>query len=214
VNARRVLITGTDTGIGKTMVSALIARTALHEGRRVAYMKPVETGIADDESAECRHVRGVAGTALTAVVGQCYREPLAPFVAAARAEMPVDLATLDRQIAQLADEHELLLIEGAGGLLVPVTETLSFRELAHRWGTQVLVVVGNRLGCLNHARLTMEALAQADLPVCGWVLNQIQPTREIAEVTNADELTRLLGPPLAKVPYQPNAQTAIRLPAI
>lgn len=202
MTARALLVTGTDTGIGKTTVAARLAAALAAGGARVAYWKPVETGIpADEPAADAGEVARIAGPAVTVRTSLRLPEPLAPAVAAARAGTAVDLGLLDRDMAALAADHDWLIVEGAGGWLVPVTPETTWRELAIRWHLPVLLVVGNRLGCLSHAFLTAESIAAAGRPLAGWVLNGLTAEPGVAEATNRAALAARLGPPLAELAY-------------
>ena len=202
MSARTLLVTGTDTGIGKTTVSARLAATLAATGARVAYWKPVETGIpAGEPAADGGEVARVAGGSVTVRTTLRLPEPLAPAVAAARAGTAVDLRRLDEDLAALRAGHDWLIVEGAGGWLVPVTPEATWRELAIRWSLPVLLVVGNRLGCLSHAFLTAESIAAAGRPLVGWVLNALTAEPGVAEATNRTALAARLGPPLAELAY-------------
>lgn len=199
-----VLITGTDTGIGKTTVAGLWLRD-LRERQSVdaAYLKPLETGVPADAPADAAAVCQIAGADVPARTLFTYDEPLAPAVAAARSGRPVDLARLESAVAEQRNASDLVLVEGAGGLLVPVAPAVTFADLAAAWGMRVVLVVGNRLGCLNHAFLTAEVAERRGLELAGWVLNELAPAahRSVAETTNDEELRARLGPPLATVGF-------------
>lgn len=198
---RRLGVTGTDTGIGKTVVTCALAARARQLGVRVAAMKPVESGVdtrratsnglhsdADRLRAACG---GVDHPAL--VCPYALAEPLAPMVAAQRAGLHLDVARLDQARAELEQERDLLLVEGAGGLLVPLLPTLSVADLFHRWSCDVLIVAGNRLGVLNHVMLTVQAAEAAGLTVAGVVLTAFSDRDpSVAEATNFDVLRQLL----------------------
>lgn len=203
MNARGLLITGTDTGIGKTRVAGLLAAALHAAGHRVAYWKPVETGIPADQPPADESAIATAAPAVTRRTSIRLPEPLAPAVAATRAGIHLDLARLDTELAQLRAEHDAVLVEGAGGLLVPLVGRTTFRDLARRWELPVLLVVGNRLGCLNHAALSVEAIRSAGLSLVGWVLNDLAPAAEadVAMTTNRDTLIGMFGPPLAHVAW-------------
>jgi dethiobiotin synthetase len=120
-------------------------------------------------------------------------EPLAPWVAARRANTRVDLERLDRSFIRLCGGRDVVVVEGAGGLLVPLTRDVAFDDLFHRWKLEVVIVAGNRLGVLNHALLTVDAARAAGLPVRGVVLNQLSTGRPgTTERINRDALVELL----------------------
>lgn len=194
-------VTGTDTGIGKTVVACAIAARAVQLGLRVAAMKPVESGIDDrivsasgpSSDAERLQIASGANDPMTLVRPYVLEEPLAPMVAAQRADIAIDLATLDSACATLSVDRQLMLIEGAGGLLVPITPSCSFLDLFARWQCSLIIVAGNRLGVLNHVLLTVRAAEAANIPVRAVVLTQFTDRDAgIAEATNYDALVTLL----------------------
>ena len=199
--ARRIGVTGTDTGIGKTVVSCALAALARQRGMRVAAMKPVESGIAerpvsdDGLGSDAERLRRACGDvdALEDVRPYALREPLAPFVAAQRAHMEVSTAVLAAARDRLEANRELLLVEGAGGLLVPITVDLSYLDLFAQWECELLLIAGNRLGVLNHVLLTVLAATQARVPVRAIVLTALSECdASVAEATNYDALRHLL----------------------
>ena len=200
----RLGITGTDTGVGKTVVAAALIAGLRSTGRRVAGMKPVETGVSG-VPADAALLRDAAGGAdcLSDVCPAQFREPLAPLVAAARAQEPVDLPRLDAAFDRLALGRDAIVVEGAGGLLVPITEQLAYDGLFRRWGLDLIVVAANRLGALNHTLLTLRAAWQAGLRVRAVVLNSVCPaTESLAACTNLDTLRALLpGSTVVTFPY-------------
>ena len=164
----RLAVTGTDTGVGKTVVACALAARARQRGLRVAVMKPVESGIdvAPTDGtvrSDAERLRAAAGSTapLDLVRPFVYDEPLAPMIAAARSGRPVVMAELDRCRAMLEAETDVLLVEGAGGILVPLDVHTSYVDLFVRWQTGVVVVAGNRLGVLNHTLLTVRAIEAA-----------------------------------------------------
>jgi dethiobiotin synthetase len=198
----RLGITGTDTGVGKTVVAAAVVALLRRRGIGVAAMKPVETGRApEDPASDAALLRSAAGDRdpMELVRPILLPEPLAPWVAAERAGTAVDLAHLDSAFAALAHDREAVVVEGAGGLLVPLTRDVAFDGLFRRWGLDVVIVAGNRLGVLNHALLTLQAAKSAGLHVRGIVLNTLS-----ADATGAAEDTNLRAlADLASVPVLP-----------
>ena len=196
----RLGITGTDTGVGKTLVAAALVWLLRRKGLRIAAMKPVETGKGDD-AVRLWHVAG-ANDAQEDVCPIRFDEPLAPMVAAARAGRPIDIATLDAAFVRLSTGRDAIVVEGAGGLLVPLTETLAFDGLFRRWGLDLILVAGNRLGVINHTLLTLQAAHAAGLTVRAIVLSTLQPGQpNVAERTNLDTLRQLAGVPVLPLPY-------------
>ena len=205
-----LLVTGTDTAIGKTTVSCGMAAALHASGRRVAVFKPCETDCPNGPNGSLMPRDGTLlqffSSSTVAIDDICplrFAEPLAPLVAARRARADVDVDALHRRWERLDRSHDVTLVEGAGGLLVPLAEGVDFAELARRWNLPVLVVVGNRLGAINHALLTIATARSRGLDVIGYVVNTLEAEPTIAAATNAALLEELLGPPLAVVPYLP-----------
>jgi dethiobiotin synthetase len=160
-----VVVTGTDTGVGKTVVTAAIAAAATQAGLRVAVVKPGQTGTASGEEADAEVVRRLAGPATVRTLAG-YPDPLAPLAAARVAGLPpLVLADALAAVEALAAEHELVLVEGAGGLLVPMGGgSWTVADLAVALPAPAVVVVRAGLGTLNHAALTLEALDRREVP--------------------------------------------------
>ena len=183
-----LVVTGTDTGVGKTVATAALACSARLAGVDVAVCKPVQTGSPrDDDLADVARLAGV-----NALYGTWrYPEPLAPAAAAERAGM--GLPTRDELVASVAAvDAKLTLVEGAGGLLVELAAGgVTLRDLARELAAPVLVVVSPGLGTLNHTALTLEALAAQEIPCSGLVIGAWPREPGVAEVGNRDALSRL-----------------------
>jgi dethiobiotin synthetase len=208
VRFKSIFVTGTDTGVGKTTVSAGIAASLSQRGWRVGVYKPVETGCESDpirgrSASDALRLQFFSGCAadLSTICSYALREPLAPLVAAEREAVSIDIDRLARCYEAIALEHDVTLIEGAGGLLVPLTASLTFADLAKRLDVPVLVVVGSRLGAINHALLTVRYAERIGLRVLGYVVNFFRAESDDAARSNVNVLTRLLGPALGVVPY-------------
>lgn len=206
--ARSLLITGTDTGVGKTTVASGIAAALRRRGCDVSVVKPVETGCKPGEdgsldAADARQLRWAAGRgdSLDRICPYRFRDPLAPSVAAQREGVQISLSQLIRHIEAASAAADVALVEGAGGLLVPITNTATFADLARACELSVLVVVGNRLGAINHARLTLDWARNAQLDIAGYVVNTLQNEGDLAAETNIDVLRSLCGPSLGVMPF-------------
>lgn len=191
----RLGVTGTDTGVGKTVVTVALVALLRRRGLRVAAMKPVETGVLPGAPSDGARLRAAAGgdDGPADVCPVTYAEPLAPLVAARRAGRPVDLEALAAAFARLAAQRDAIVVEGAGGLLVPLTEQVSYAELFARWRLGLVVVAANRLGAINHVLLTVHAARAAELRIRAVVLNAV--TAEVPDTaaqTNAATLAQLL----------------------
>jgi dethiobiotin synthetase len=204
---RGILVTGTDTGIGKTLVGCALA-AALSRRVRVAVLKPAETGCREEDGAlvpdDAVRLRDAAGssTSLDVVCPFRYAEPLAPWLAAKRAERPIAIERVRGCYAEIARGSDVVLVESAGGLLVPLADRYSFADLARDLGLTVLLVVGSRLGALNQTLLTLECARTRGLAIAGYVLNRTTPEEDLAQSLNADALARLTDvPSLREVPF-------------
>lgn len=196
-----IFVTGTDTGVGKTIVAAHLLRQLRAAGFDAGYWKPIETGVPDGQPHDAALVQQVAGGDAPVLCSVTLPEPLAPSVAARRAGRSIDVAYLNETAQRLSRMYRPLIVEGAGGLLVHINDQQTFADLVKPWGARVLLVVGNKLGCLNHAELSYNEIKRRDLQWGGWVLNDIQAQPTLAAQTNLDELKKILGEPLAVVPY-------------
>lgn len=203
-----LFVTGTDTGVGKTLITAGLAQALRARGIDVGVMKPVETGCPVRDGRlrplDALTLREASGSrdALDLINPYRFREPLAPMVAAERSRRSIDVERLLEHFDRLADQHAVMLVEGAGGLLVPLTDKASFLDLALRLQLPLLVVIGSRLGALNHARLTVTAALAAGVPVAGAIVNRATAERSPARTTNPSALRRLLPiPVLGEIPH-------------
>lgn len=171
-----VFITGTDTGVGKTVVTAALARYLSRRGTDVGVMKPVETGVASPTASTSDAVRLKEAAAtqdeLALIRPYCFRAPAAPLTAARFEGKSIRLAAILSAYRRLCARHRLLLVEGVGGVHVPLTKSADVLELMQRTKLPVIVIGRVGLGGINHARLTVEALRQRKIPVLALVLNQ------------------------------------------
>lgn len=197
----RLGVTGTDTGVGKTLVSVALVWLFRRHGLRVAAMKPVETGNGDD-AVRLWHVAG-ASDQPEDVCPYRFEEPLAPYLAAQRAGATIDPTVLDAALNRLGRNKDAIVVEGAGGLLVPYTRAMTFDGLCHRWRLQLVVVATNRLGAINHTLLTVRAAQASGLIVRAVVLTTPHAnTGDLAEGTNLALLRELTDVPIFNLPYQ------------
>lgn len=208
---RGLFVTGTDTGIGKTLVSCAILRSLRRRGRRIGVYKPAETGCPRDAEGrlygeDCRRLLAAADTGQpeSSVASALYPIPAAPLVSAEAEGAEIDPDSLVRDFEALARDYDAVLVEGAGGLLVPISPGFSYADLAERLGLPVLLVVGSKLGCLNHALLTLAELEHRGLSVVGTVLNSFEGGLDAphAMATNRATLDRLSSvPDLGLMPH-------------
>jgi dethiobiotin synthetase len=191
---RGLFVTGTDTGVGKTAVSCAIAVLARRSGISLAVMKPAESGCPPDAPGDALSLIAAAGSTDPLELVCPYRlpEPLAPAVAARRAGRTISIGHLV-DCARTLGRDRPLLVEGAGGLLVPYTDQETTADLIEALGLPVLVVGRAGLGTINHTALTVEALASRGLTVRAVVLNRTHTERDISEEDNPREIARLTG---------------------
>ncbi|WP_438295017.1 dethiobiotin synthase [Streptomyces sp. HUAS TT7] len=193
-----LVVSGTGTEIGKTITTAAVAAVALAAGRSVAVLKPAQTGVAPGEPGDVFEVRRLAGEAVTGVELARFPEPLAPNTSARRAGMtPVGPEEVAEAAAKLATEHDLVLVEGAGGLLVRFDdEGGTLADAARLLGAPVLVVTPAGLGTLNSTALTAEALRTRDLECAGVVVGSWPAEPDLASRCNLADLPEAAGAPL------------------
>jgi dethiobiotin synthetase len=198
-----IFITGTDTGVGKTYVGASIAAAMRRKGIDVGVMKPAETGcrVRQGElvTADALLLMQSAGVAdpLELVNPFRFRLPLAPLVAARLEGKRVSLRKIVAAFRSLEQQHEFMIVEGAGGILVPLTKVQSYRDLAALLGLPVLIVARPGLGTINHTLLTVEALQQKKIPIAGIVINYgMKGEPGLAERTSPAIIERLSDAPI------------------
>jgi dethiobiotin synthetase len=211
MNPRALFITGTDTGVGKTRVAAALCRAIAARGIRVAAMKPVASGcsltpdgLRNDDAAELLAAVNVrAGYA--EVNPYAFAPAIAPHIAAREAGVDIDFSVLDRAYERLRMRADILVVEGAGGWLAPLDEKRGFADLAVHWQMDVILVVGLRLGCLNHALLSTESIERRGLRLRGWVANSVDPAFERLPENVASLETRISAPCLGFFSFDPQA---------
>ena len=175
----RAFITGTDTGVGKTFVTALLARALRRAGLDTIALKPICSG--DRGDAEILREACDSEIELDEVNPLWFQTPVAPYLAARREGRAVSLPALESWFRSVSEGRHSVLVEGAGGWLVPVAENLLIADLAAALGLPLIVVVANRLGCINHALLTIESIRSRGLECRGMVLNSL--SRESGDAT-------------------------------
>jgi dethiobiotin synthetase len=193
-------ITGTDTGVGKTLVSCALLHAFAARGRKVIGMKPVAAGRENNKWMDVDLLMAASTVSAPSKLVNPYAliPPLAPHIAAMQSNIEIDLAVIQRSYAALQQNAELVIVEGSGGFLVPLNDKNDGADLARILNLPVILVVGLRLGCLNHALLTAQAVRVNKLPLAGWVANAIdQPM--LAQKENIKALEERLNCPLLGV---------------
>jgi dethiobiotin synthetase len=193
------LVTGTDTGVGKTFVTCGLLRFSRSKGIDSVGMKPICTGDHND-------VRQ-----LLAACGSCepehlinpvwYRTPVAPYSASIIEDRLIDLGSIRDAFEVLASRHSSVLVEGAGGIAVPILAHYDFRDLARDLRLNVIIVAANRLGVLNHTRLTIEAIRAAGLRSSLIAMNSVQTDYDISQATNLSVLESLVDVPVLPIEH-------------
>jgi dethiobiotin synthetase len=206
-----LFITGTDTGVGKTFVACGLAALLKDLGYRVGVMKPAETGcrekngkLSPDDAVRLKEASGCEFP-LEKICPYQLREPLAPSVAAERQGERIDINRLIELYIEISSAHDITLVEGAGGLMVPLLPSYTYADFARVLKLPMLVAAANRLGVINHLLLTVEHASCKGLRVLGYVLNQIESELTPAAESNREALVSLTGIPCAgEFPYFPD----------
>lgn len=206
---RGFFITGADTGVGKTWVALGLLKVLADADYRTAAFKPVACGGIQtaaglrNEDALLLGEQAALRAPYDEVNPYFFAAPIAPHLAARDAGIRIELARIKKQFDALAGRAEWVIVEGAGGWLVPLNERETMADMARLLGLPVVLVVGVRLGCLNHALLTVQSIAQHGVPLAGWVANAVQP--EFTELERNIEALRerITAPCLGSVPYLP-----------
>jgi len=203
-------ITGTDTGVGKTLITCALLHALAARGRRVVGMKPVAAGAAatvegllNDDVRLLREASNVQAP-LALINPYCFAAPVAPHLAAEQAGITIDLANIESAFLQLRARAESIIVEGVGGFCVPLNRSEDGADLARRLQLPVLMVVGVRLGCLNHALLTLKAINDEGLVLAGWFANRIDNEMKLPEHNIAALQERLGAPMFADVAFSPS----------
>ncbi len=199
-------VTGTDTEIGKTFVAGALLHAFAARGLRTLGMKPVAAGCDADGTNEDVEALRAASTVVQPAAEVCpflFKQPIAPHLAAADEGRRIDLSAIVARYRALDALTDVLIVEGVGGFLVPFNADEDSADLAVRLQLPVILVVGMRLGCINHTLLTQEAIAARGLRLAGWVANRIDSHMRKADENVATLRALVRAPLLADVPYRP-----------
>jgi len=208
-----IFITGTDTGVGKTFFACGLAALLRESGYRVGAMKPAETGCVErdgklfpEDAVRLKQASG-CDLSLEKICPYQFREPLAPSIAAAREGVRIDIDRLIDLYTEISSMHDITVVEGAGGLMVPLLPSFTYVDLARVLKLPVIVVAANRLGTINHLLLTVEHASCKGLRVLGYVLNHTDHEPSLAAETNREALSTLTATPcIAELPYMERAE--------
>jgi len=214
-------LTGTDTEVGKTFVTCALLHRAGQLGLTAAGLKPVAAGTdADGRNEDVENIRAASNFVLPAstVNPYCFAPAVAPHLAAAEAGVRIDFATIRAACAAAQRQADVVIVEGVGGFRVPLGPDGDSADLALALDLPLILVVGLRLGCINHALLSVEAIAARGLKLAGWVANRIDPAMARSDDNLATLQTLIAAPLLGVVPHRPpggsaGAAACLRLPA-
>lgn len=204
--SRGFFVIGTDTGVGKTLVASALVQGFAARGYKAVGMKPVASGAEECQGTllwqDVEALRGTANVAAPLDLINPYRfvPPVSPHLAARQAGIAIDLRRIRDAYFALAGEADRVVVEGVGGFLAPLNEQETAADLAVLLGLPVVLVVGMRLGCLNHAFLTAEAVRARGLVLAGWVANRIDPAMALFDDNLTTLRSRLPAPLLGVVP--------------
>lgn len=214
-----LFITGTDTGVGKTFVASGLAALLRSLGYRVGVMKPAETGceerdgnLVPEDAVRLKEASGCAEP-IEKICPYRLPEPLAPSIAAERASVKIDVDHLLAVYHEISSKHDVTLVEGAGGLMVPLLPSYTYADLARVLKLPILVVAANKLGVINHLLLTLEHASCKGLSTLGYVLNRVTNETSLAAETNRQVLSSLTGVPcLGELPFVESSEAQKSLP--
>lgn len=202
-------VTGTDTGVGKTTVSCALLRAFAAQGKKVVGMKPVAAGSENGRwmDVELLLAAGNVNVTRQQINPYAFDSPISPHIAAQQANTEIDLTVIHHAYQQLHAKADIVIVEGVGGFLVPLNQQQNGADMAHTLDLPVILVVGMRLGCLNHALLTAQAVRAAGLTLAGWVANCIDPQMLVLAENIATLEQRLDCPLLGVLPFDGEMNT-------
>jgi len=202
-------ITGTDTGVGKTRIACLLLEALAREGRCAVGMKPVASGCRETAAGlrnqDAERLLAVSGVAVdyAEVNPYAFAPALAPHLAAHESGVEIRNEKILDSFQRLRQKAPWMVVEGIGGWMVPLGDLLTMADVARAMRLPVILVVGLRLGCLNHALLTASAIQREGVPLAGWIANQIDPAMTHVDENIAALNERIEAPLLARFPYRP-----------
>lgn len=197
----KIFVTGTDTGVGKTVVTAALAHCLSEAGKRVSVVKPVQTGTSCQKVSDIQFVYKLLGRDIN-YTDHCpysFSQPLSPKTGAELENSCIDIEIIKSAINKQARLNDIVIIEGAGGLMVPITERFSMADLAKDTGCKLIVTARPGLGTINHTALSIEYAKSRGLQILGIVINNFPKEPGLSEKTNPQELIRITGVPVVGV---------------
>ncbi len=207
-------VTGTDTGVGKTFITCAMLLALRDQGIKAIGMKPVSAGTdADGKNDDVEQLLAAASvdTPRELVNPYLFQPAIAPHIAAAEAGRRIDIEHIVAACTSLRAMADVVLVEGVGGFCVPLGPHCDTADLVEKLGLPVILVVGMRLGCINHALLSQQAIAARDLKLAGWVANRIDPEMSRFEENLAALKERLAAPLLGVIPANSSPEKAAKL---
>jgi dethiobiotin synthetase len=199
-------ITGTDTGVGKTQVTSALIRVFVERGQRVIGMKPVASGCIEttagrsNEDADLLVAASNVDVDYNLVCPYRFVPAIAPHLAALEAGIEINPDSIMGCYDRLCEQADRVLVEGVGGWAVPISADASMADIAVRMNLPVILVVGARLGCINHALLTQQSIADSGLTLAGWVYNRIDPSMEASDAVLKSLMPMIKAPLIADIP--------------
>lgn len=213
--AKKFFVTGTDTEVGKTFISCAILEKAKQQGLATGALKPIAAGGFDDNGTYKNEDAVALSDAMTlnlpyqSINPILLKDPIAPHIAAEQEGKKLSASRLHGFVqGAFLNRADLWLVEGAGGWFVPLNQRETLADFAVQLNVPIILVVGIRLGCLNHALLTIQAIMQSGLPLAGWVANCIDPQAQCIEENIETLKSRIRAPLLGVVPQSDSAQNA------
>jgi dethiobiotin synthetase len=214
-NCPTIFITGTDTGVGKTMVAAALAKHLRESGLRIGVMKPFETGVTDiEEMGDDAKLLTWAAESVdpeTWIAPYRFPDPLSPAQAAKIANESIDITRIEQAFSNLREGKDFVIVEGAGGLMVPIRGGFLMADLAKTLGTPTLVVSRPGLGTINHTLLTVMAARSMDVPLTGIIINRMPDAPGQAEADAPHALASLASAELLGVLPEVEGQQEVRV---
>ncbi|VAW99826.1 Dethiobiotin synthetase [hydrothermal vent metagenome] len=205
--ANGIFITGTDTGIGKTIASCAVMHELAKQGHKVAGMKPIASGACfqkgqlqnEDALALIKHAN--ISVDYKQVNPYCFESAIAPHIAAKQARVDINMSIIQQAFTELGKQADWVVVEGVGGWMVPINEQQVVADIALELALPVILVVGLRLGCINHTLLTMESMQSKGVNIMGWIANQLDPDLTATEQIIKTLQNKLNSSYLGYLPY-------------
>ncbi|WP_368940259.1 dethiobiotin synthase [Proteus mirabilis] len=205
--AKTWFLTGTDTEVGKTVVSSALLQCATQQGYQTAGYKPVASGsewlpegLRNSDALTLQQFSSVP-LAYQQVNPYCFETPTSPHIVSEETKQPIDFQVMSKGLSYLQQRADWVLVEGAGGWFTPLSANQFFADWVIEEKLPVILTVGIKLGCINHALLTQQAIWQSGLTLAGWVANEIEPAGQYQQQYLATLMAHIKAPLLGKIPY-------------